>query len=74
MEHSKSTIDLFLTNKPLDLKKTVTIQTVVNDYHKIITIFCKARSEKLRPKIVFYRNHKKFKESAFLSEFVCGKS
>ena len=38
MRNSKLTTDLFLTNKPLHFKKTLTTETGVSDYHKIITL------------------------------------
>ena len=44
MKNSKPTIDLFLTNKPLNF------EIGVRGYHKMITEFFKAYSTSLRPK------------------------
>ena len=49
-KNSKPTIDLFLTNKPLNFKKTLAIEIGVRGYHKMITAFFKAYSTSLRPK------------------------
>ena len=38
---SKSAIDLFLTNKPLNFKKALTNPAEISDYHKRATIFFK---------------------------------
>ena len=38
----KSAIDLSWTNKPLNFKKTLTIETGVSNYHKMITTFLKS--------------------------------
>ena len=47
MKNSKSTTDLLLTNKPLNIKETLTVETGVSDYSKMITTFFKAHSSRL---------------------------
>ena len=38
-KNHKSTIDLFLTNRPLSFQKTRTTETGISDYHKLISTF-----------------------------------
>ena len=66
MKNHKSTIDLFLTNKPKSFFKTHTIETGLIDYHKLISTFFKSKAPRLKPKVIFYRNYKKFDEKSFL--------
>ena len=66
MKNHKSTIDLFLTNKPISFFKTYTTETGLSDYHKLISTFFKA--PRLKPKVIFYRNYKKFDEKSFLHD------
>ena len=67
MKNHKSTIDLFLTNKPKSFFKTYTTETGLSDYHKLISIFFKSKAPKLKPKVIFYRNYKKFDEKSFFT-------
>ena len=41
-KNQKSTIDLFLTNRPLSFQKTRTTETGISDYHKLISTFFKS--------------------------------
>ena len=68
MKNHKSTIDLFLTNKPKSFFKTHTTETGLSDYHKLISTFFKSKAPKLKPKVIFYRNYKKFGEKSFLHD------
>ena len=63
-----STIDLFLTNKPNFFQKTNAIETGLRDHHKLICNFFKSCYDRLKPKIVYYRNYKKFNEANFLND------
>ena len=60
-----STIDLFLTNKPNFFQKTNAIKTGLSNHHKLICTFFKSCYNRLKPKIVYYRNYKKFDEANF---------
>ena len=62
-----SLIDLILTNKPLSSNKTLVTETGVSDYHEMITTIFKLHFSRLRPKVITYRNHKKFHEKKFLN-------
>ena len=41
-KNHKSTIDLFLTNRPLSFQKTKTTETGISDYHKLVSTFFKS--------------------------------
>ena len=56
MKNHKSTVDLFLTNKPKSFFKTHATETGLSDYHKLISTFFKYKALKLKPKVIFYRN------------------
>ena len=68
MKNHKSTIDLFLTNKSKLFFKTYAIETGLSDYHKPISTFFKFKAPKLKPKVIFYKNYKKFDEKSFLHD------
>ena len=52
----KSTIDLFLTNKPKSFSKTHTTEISLNDYKKLIPTLFESKAPRLTPKIIFYKN------------------
>ena len=66
--HEKSTIALFLTNKPKSCSKTHTTETGLSNYRKLISTFFKSKAPRLKPKVIFYRNYKKFDENNFLDD------
>ena len=64
----KSTIDLFLTNKPRSFQFTSVTETGLSDYHRLITTFMKSYFSRLKPKIIHYRNFKRFDEQKFIDD------
>ena len=68
MKNHKSTIDLFLTNNSKSFFKTHTTERGLSDYHKLISTFFKSKAPNLKPKVIFYRNYKKFDEKRFLHD------
>ena len=62
----KSTIDLFLTNKPRSFQFTG--ETGLSDYHRPITTFMKSYFSRLKPKVIHYRNFKRFDEQKFIDD------
>ena len=66
MKNHKPTINLVLTNKPKSFFKTHTTETGLIDYHKLISTFFTSKAPRLKPKVIFYRNYKKFDEKSFL--------
>ena len=65
---NKSTIDLIFTNRPLSFQKTIVSETGLSDYHMLISSFFKSHYSRLKPKVINYRNYKKFNESDFLRD------
>ena len=65
---SSSLIDLYLTNKPLSFQKSQVTETGLSDFHKLVTVFFKCSYSRLKPKVVTYRNYKKFDEQEFLND------
>ena len=63
MKNRKSTIELFLTNKPKSYFQTHTTETGLSDYHKLISTFFKSKAPRLEPKIIFIET---FDEKSFL--------
>ena len=57
---SPSCIDLFLTNCPKSFESTLTIETGLSDFHKLIVTVLTVNSEKVPLKIIHYRDYKNF--------------
>ena len=68
MNNHKSTIDLFFTNKPLSFQGTSTTETGLSDCYKLISTFMRSFISRFKPKIIFFRNYKKFNETKFLAD------
>ena len=64
----KSTIDLFLTNKPRSFQFTSVTETGLRDYHRLITTFMKSYFSRLKSKIIHYHNFKRFDEQKFIDD------
>ena len=62
-----SLIALILTKKPSPFNKTL-VKTGLSEYHKMITTFFKLHFSRIRPKVIKYRNYKKFDEDKFLND------
>ena len=54
-----SCIDLFLTNRPRSFQNTLTIETGISDFHKMVITVMKVFYKKQKPKIIQYRSYKK---------------
>ena len=63
-----SCIDLFLTNSPQSFLKTSTITTGLSDFHRMVVTVMKTTFPKAEPKIVYYRDYKKFDLLVFRRE------
>ena len=64
----KSTIDLSLTKKPRSFQFTSVTETGLSDYHRLIATFMKSYFSRLKPKIIHYRNFKRFDEQKFIDD------
>ena len=63
-----SCIDLYLTNCPKGFQSTLTIETGLSDFHKLIITVLKVKHEKVPPKVIHYRDHKNFDLSKFFEK------
>ena len=68
INNHNSTIDLFFTNKPLPFQGTSTTETGLSDCHKLITTFMRFFVSRLKPKIIFFGNYKKFDDTKLLAD------
>ena len=61
-------IDLILTNKPNYFQHTNVFETRLSDFHMMVVTQFKMGFSKLAPKIVSYRDYKKFDNNIFRSD------
>ena len=61
-------LDLILTNRPRSFLKSQNFKTGLSDYHKLVCSILRASFKKLLPKIIKYRDQKRFikKKSFFM--------
>ena len=55
-----SCIDLILTNSPLSFQSSGVIETGLSDFHKMTVTVIGTNFQKLDPKIVRYRDYRKY--------------
>ena len=65
---SPSCIDLFLTNCQKSFESTLTIETGLSNFHKLIVTVLKVKHEKVPPKIRQYRDSKSFDLTRFFEK------
>ena len=58
--NNPSCIDLFLTNSYQSFQDTTTVSTGLSDFHKMAVTVMKTTFPKAKPKIIHYRDYKKF--------------
>ena len=63
-----SCIDLILTNRPKSFQKSLVIETGLSDFHKLTITVLKTSFRKKPPKVIQYRNYKKFSHTKFRDE------
>ena len=63
-----SCIDLFLTNRPKHFQSTMTMETGISDFHKILITVLNFFYKKQTSKIIHYRNYKTFNANLFKEE------
>ena len=61
-----SCIDLILTNKPRSFHSTYVIETGLSDFHRMTVSVLKMHFCKLTPKVISYRDFKKFENEGFM--------
>ena len=65
---SPSCIDLYLTNCPKRFESTLTKETGISDFHKLIVTVLKVKHEKVPPKIIQYREYKNSDSTRFFEK------
>ena len=65
-----SCIDLMLTNKQERLLKAKTIETGLSDFHKMVVSIFKTSLKNQKPKIVTYRDYKRFDNEKFRESLI----
>ena len=63
-----SCIDLILTNRTRSFQNTLTIETGISDCHKMTVTLMKTYFKKKQPRIISYRDYKKFSNDKFILE------
>ena len=63
-----TSIDLILTNKPTYFQNSKVFETGISDFHLLTVTELKMSFQKLKPKIITYRDYKKFNNDTFRSE------
>ena len=60
-----SSIDLILTNNPRSFQNSSVIQTGLSDFHRMVVTIMKTFFERLKPRIISYRDHRSFENKSF---------
>ena len=68
--NNPSCIDLILTNRPKSFQTTTAIETGLSDFHKMTITIMKTFFKKKKPKIIQYRDYKKFSNTLFRTELM----
>ena len=63
-----SCIDLFVTNSPQSFQNTTAVETGLSDFHKMSITVLKTTFPKVQPKIIHYRDYRKFNTHTFRGE------
>ena len=66
-----SCIDLTLTNSPRSFQSSNVFETGLSDFHKLTTTVLKQYFPKLKPKVVNYRDYRKFRNDGFRAQRDC---
>ncbi len=66
--NGSSSIDVILTNRVKSFQKTSVFETGLSDYHGLVLTILKSHIPRLKPKIIKYRNYKKFDPAKFLAD------
>ena len=65
-----SCIDLILTNKPDSFQNSKVIETGLSDFHRVTVTITKMTFEKLKPRIVNYRDYKFFDNARYRNDLL----
>ena len=65
-----SCIDLILTNSPLSFQSSGVIETGLSDFHKMTVTVMKTTFEKSDPKIIHYRDYRRYNSYSFRQDLL----
>ena len=65
-----SCIDLILTNKPLSFQNSCVAETGLPDFHRMIVTVTKMTFQKLKPRVISYRDYKHFNNETYRNELL----
>ena len=68
INNHKSTIDLFFHEQTIIFSRNLRTETGLSDCHKLVSTFMRSFVTRLKPKIIFFRNYKRFDETKFLAD------
>ena len=60
-----SSIDLIVTNNPRSFQNSGVIETVLSDFHSMVVTIMKTFFERLKPRVINYRDYKSFENKLF---------
>ena len=63
-------IDLILTNSPYSIQSSCVIEIDLSDFHKMTVAVMKASFQKMKPKIITYKNYKLFSNELYKEDLV----
>ena len=66
--HNPSCIDLILTNRHRSFQHTHVVEVGLSDFHKLVVTVLKTSHRKLPPKIISYRDDKRYCPNKFRYE------
>ena len=67
-KNGSSSIDVIFTNRVKSYQKTSVFETGLSDYHGLVITILKSHIPRLKPKVIKYRNYKKFDTAKFLED------
>ena len=62
--------DLILTNHPLSFQNSCVLDTGLSDFHKMTITIMKASFQRLQPRIINYRDYRRFQNDLFRAELL----
>ena len=65
-----SCIDLILTNKPLSFQNACVAETGLSDFHWMLLTVTKTTFQKLKPRVINYRDYKHFNNERFTDDLL----
>ena len=63
-------IDLILTNHPFTFQNSCVLETDLPDFHKMTVTIMKASFQRLQPRIINYRDYRRFQNDVFREELL----